>query len=371
MPWCPICKNEYREGFTVCKECGVPLVDELPGETNLSEVVILESKVLAERFISYLDYELGEGASFEEMPDHTWRILIEDRNLKKAKKCFQAFYIVEAQEFARQEAKKAAQSGRSAEAGEVNSDAADDMAQTGDSDASDGTCKPDETCGTKESDGEMRYRSTEEFSEFKMSQEGNAPSETDGPEDDSDEDDSDYDEEDGLDYDEAAKNLLSPEKEDPMPSASAFVKKSEQEKDLKSTAVTFFVIGAAGIVFLVFNLLGYFPMFDSIVSNIVFAVMFTGCLLVGFNSLKRAKKAAAEVSEEEALTERINSWIRDHITKELLSAQRSQSLTEEANFLKELEYLKVRITEEFGELDETYLDYIAEEYYNSHFETEV
>ena len=28
MPWCPKCKSEYREGFTVCADCGGALVDE-------------------------------------------------------------------------------------------------------------------------------------------------------------------------------------------------------------------------------------------------------------------------------------------------------------------------------------------------------
>ena len=28
MPWCPKCKSEYREGFTVCADCGSTLVDE-------------------------------------------------------------------------------------------------------------------------------------------------------------------------------------------------------------------------------------------------------------------------------------------------------------------------------------------------------
>lgn len=28
MPWCPKCKSEYREGFTVCADCGVELVDD-------------------------------------------------------------------------------------------------------------------------------------------------------------------------------------------------------------------------------------------------------------------------------------------------------------------------------------------------------
>lgn len=32
MPWCPKCRAEYREGFTECNTCGVPLVDELPRE---------------------------------------------------------------------------------------------------------------------------------------------------------------------------------------------------------------------------------------------------------------------------------------------------------------------------------------------------
>lgn len=32
MPWCPKCRNEYYEGFTVCADCGCELVDELSDE---------------------------------------------------------------------------------------------------------------------------------------------------------------------------------------------------------------------------------------------------------------------------------------------------------------------------------------------------
>lgn len=37
MPWCPKCKAEYREGFTECSTCRVPLVDGLPEENAASK----------------------------------------------------------------------------------------------------------------------------------------------------------------------------------------------------------------------------------------------------------------------------------------------------------------------------------------------
>jgi len=39
--FCPICKSEYRIGYTVCKDCNVKLVHELPPESE-SEYVEYE-----------------------------------------------------------------------------------------------------------------------------------------------------------------------------------------------------------------------------------------------------------------------------------------------------------------------------------------
>ena len=36
--FCPKCKAEYREGFTVCADCGVPLVETLPASPVLEPV---------------------------------------------------------------------------------------------------------------------------------------------------------------------------------------------------------------------------------------------------------------------------------------------------------------------------------------------
>lgn len=41
MAWCPKCKNEYVEGITVCPDCDVNLVEELPEEENENVPAIL------------------------------------------------------------------------------------------------------------------------------------------------------------------------------------------------------------------------------------------------------------------------------------------------------------------------------------------
>ena len=47
MPWCPKCETEYREGITVCADCGSDLVDDLsakyPQTPTTEETQIVES----------------------------------------------------------------------------------------------------------------------------------------------------------------------------------------------------------------------------------------------------------------------------------------------------------------------------------------
>lgn len=58
MPWCPKCRNEYVEGMTVCAECGVDLVDELPEEIDENSPVKLchaADETIGGKFILYLN----------------------------------------------------------------------------------------------------------------------------------------------------------------------------------------------------------------------------------------------------------------------------------------------------------------------------
>ena len=40
MPWCPSCRSEYRDGFTICASCQVELVAELPPEVPLDAAAV-------------------------------------------------------------------------------------------------------------------------------------------------------------------------------------------------------------------------------------------------------------------------------------------------------------------------------------------
>jgi hypothetical protein len=35
--FCPVCKSEYREGFTKCSDCGVDLVKQLANDSEAKE----------------------------------------------------------------------------------------------------------------------------------------------------------------------------------------------------------------------------------------------------------------------------------------------------------------------------------------------
>lgn len=48
MPWCPQCKNEYKEGVTVCSDCDCELIDEEPIEASDMEQLQAEFEKMSE-----------------------------------------------------------------------------------------------------------------------------------------------------------------------------------------------------------------------------------------------------------------------------------------------------------------------------------
>lgn len=69
MPWCPKCKSEYREGFTVCSDCGGSLISEEEFrklEEAEQEVRREEARQLLREYAASQGEDVGLTGSLEE-----------------------------------------------------------------------------------------------------------------------------------------------------------------------------------------------------------------------------------------------------------------------------------------------------------------
>lgn len=67
MSWCPVCKNEYREGIKLCAECKVELVEQLVDEQDKNAE--LEEQEKMARVRAMLDAEADELTEEDEVPE--------------------------------------------------------------------------------------------------------------------------------------------------------------------------------------------------------------------------------------------------------------------------------------------------------------
>ena len=76
MPWCPICKNEYREGIKLCAECQVELVDHLEDEEEQDAEIEREEKIARLHAMIAAEQEAQQaedGVKDEPMVYHAYR----------------------------------------------------------------------------------------------------------------------------------------------------------------------------------------------------------------------------------------------------------------------------------------------------------
>ena len=90
MPWCPKCKNEYRDGVTVCADCGCELVDSLEEVEKVKLYFGEEEQLKAmKEFLEYNGVE-GIGLRFDE-DEEVWELLVREENRKKASRMVNVF----------------------------------------------------------------------------------------------------------------------------------------------------------------------------------------------------------------------------------------------------------------------------------------
>ena len=333
MPWCPVCKNEYTEGVKVCADCGAALVDSLDERKEVllcsgEEALILQMQ----KFMEYNDIPVifeqeGEEACLYVLPKH-------ERRAKQAARVFLT-------ESASEAAKRGMASKLDAEA--VENDSA-------------------------ESDKDILPENLEDFGEIQEAEDGLAGEDGVRQEDAASlikdgaalQEDADGSIEDGV-----LQNVS-------VTPGGAYRKKSERADDLKGSGEVLLVFGILGCIAMLLIDLGILPIRfgNRIMMNVIMFALFLFFIGFGVYSLKGARKFRSEASEEDALTERINAWVKLYLTAEDIdrAVDIEDADAEEIRFFKRTETIKKKIADEFGGVDEAYLDSLAENVYQELFE---
>lgn len=333
MPWCPNCKSEYQEGYTVCSDCQVELVDSLEQEEPLVPFFQSDDKKIADKLASFFQYSnMPASVTFDE-ENELYLVNIPPKAEKEAQKLYQAFYFVERENYAN---------------GLYNEDNREGDDSTEVIESPENT--PSETDQTEESstDGPIIELYDEETKEDEPNAEGTAPN----------------------DKDEKADRLKAKADagNDIEEDTRAYVMKAEKYKDLTGTVWIFLIFGIAGLAFVLLNVFGILSVLSGWLPNIIMGILFLSFLYIGISTNQRAKKLRSEIEAENELTEKINAWFAEHFTEEFVASLYNNTISEELNYIKLTEIVKEMLLKEFGPQNHAYLDRLIEDYYNEHFD---
>ena len=146
---------------------------------------------------------------------------------------------------------------------------------------------------------------------------------------------------------------------------SAFITKEAAFKEQRSSAIMFFVFSIAGLLFVGLNIAGIIQFINGILSYTVMSGLFLGFLFLGFYSLRKSKEFAAGIDTEKELMTKMNAYL-DEIDISSIDEASWSELSEEVLFFKRNSKLKDLLLAQFGNIDDDFLDYVIEEYYDNH-----
>lgn len=339
MPWCPKCKAEFQDGYTICSDCNVELVDELPEEEKIIPVFASDDKEIAEKLMRYFDYSKFEGAvlTFNE-GKKVYTVTVPSEIVEKANELYQAFYYVE-----RKKLEKKLDEGKLSEV-LLDDPKPEDM---------------DENLETDSADSN-EIMASEAESEDDLSDEMEA----------ADEEVLETELDDFKKMDDVLSNegVIENEEHIRSTSSAAYVMKADQYKDLSSTVWVFLLFGLGGLIFVLLNVVKIIHIFSNPLPNIVMGVLFLFFVYVGLSTYKKAKQVQSEIDTENKLTQDINEWLNNNITNEFVDSHRDDNVTEELSYIKLYEAIKEMLIKEFGDQNSSYLDHLIEEFYSNKFD---
>lgn len=158
-----------------------------------------------------------------------------------------------------------------------------------------------------------------------------------------------------------------------MHSANMYENSEDKYKDNLSSAITFFVCGAAGIIILILNDLGILKFIvkgssNFILINIVLGLLFVGFIAIGFWSLKYSKNIKNKAAIENKDTDTILAWLNENVSRDDIESSYNNDIAEEMKYFNRSDYIKSAILKQFPETEDNLADTVADKYIDTLFE---
>lgn len=147
-------------------------------------------------------------------------------------------------------------------------------------------------------------------------------------------------------------------------SSKTYVKKADEYKDAKTSGITFIIFGLIGIAYLILCKLGILPLTYNDIVLVLLLCMFALFIAGGFASVIKSHRIKGQISEEEELTQKIKLWLDENITSEIIASWKDTNVSEEENELIVISKIGEMLSGFYTQLDISYLEMVADEYFN-------
>ena len=149
--------------------------------------------------------------------------------------------------------------------------------------------------------------------------------------------------------------------------ARAYISKKAKAEDMKSTAYTFTLIGALGIVCLILFVTGVLPVqtaeYMKIMICIVMGTMFLVFLVVGIRSFSQLKSMTSAADSEEDLLTEVLAWFKDNYKASDIDENIDNTQQEEMLYFARYEKMRQLLSAQYSDMEDALADHVIETLY--------
>lgn len=144
-----------------------------------------------------------------------------------------------------------------------------------------------------------------------------------------------------------------------------YEKRSSRYQNTKDSAISLFIVGGIGAVFLA---LSFFKVIPITINTLSFAASSILCILFlvfGAISLKKSRLLKAEAEEEETFSTAVCNWLEANVDASIVDTE--EDLSEADLYFLRCQRAKELLLQEFPNTDEDYIDMLLDENYDKIF----